>query len=85
MESTTQATTINMPVLQSGTSGEAVRFLQQLLICYGYMTSDYFNANFNEVTKSAVKNFQANHSLKADGIVGKMTWRALGDACANRY
>ncbi|MGA9382226.1 MAG: peptidoglycan-binding domain-containing protein [Phormidium sp.] len=85
MQSTNQTTTLNMPVLQAGTSGEAVRFLQQLLICYGYMTSDNFNANFNEVTKSAVKSFQANHGLKADGVVGKMTWRALGDACANRY
>lgn len=85
MQSTNQTTTINMPVLQSGTSGEAVRFLQQLLICYGYMTSDYFDAKFNAATKSAVQDFQAYRNLKADGVVGQMTWRALGDACANHY
>ncbi|MBE9223885.1 peptidoglycan-binding protein [Phormidium sp. LEGE 05292] len=79
MESTTQATTINMPVLQKGTSGEAVRFLQQVLIAIKYQ-KDHFDAQFNAETESAVKNFQKAHGLKVDGIVGPKTWRALGDA-----
>ncbi|HEY9853503.1 MAG TPA: peptidoglycan-binding domain-containing protein [Leptolyngbyaceae cyanobacterium] len=78
-------TTINMPVLKRNTSGEAVRFLQQILICYGYMTSDYFDSKFNQVTEDAVKAFQYSRGLNVDGIVGNNTWRALGDFCSIRF
>ncbi len=82
MTVSSSTTTINLPVLKHNTSGEAVRFLQQILICYGYMTSDYFDAKFNQVTEDAVKAFQYNHGLLVDGVVGNNTWRALGNACS---
>ena len=73
--------TITMPVLKINNSGEAVRFLQQILICYGYLNADSFDAKFGAVTEKAVKNFQQDYQLLADGVVGEKTWRALGSAC----
>ena len=82
MQATQQATNtaIAMPVLKRNNTGEAVRFLQQLLIATHYLTSDAFDAKFNATTEEAVKYFQANNNLKPDGIVGDKTWRALGAA-----
>lgn len=80
MQSTNQTTTINisMPILQVGTSGEAVRFLQQVLIAIGYKIS--FDAIFGNKTKKAVEKLQEASGLGVDGIVGPKTWRALGEA-----
>lgn len=80
MQSTNETTTINisMPTLKVGTSGEAVRFLQQVLIALGYQIP--FDAVFGIKTQKAVEKFQKSHGLVVDGIVGLKTWRALGDA-----
>ncbi|MBE9223886.1 peptidoglycan-binding protein [Phormidium sp. LEGE 05292] len=80
MQTTNETTTINisLPVLKIGTSGEAVRFLQQVLIALGYQIS--FDAVFGTETQKVVKNFQAEGDLADDGIVGPKTWRALGEA-----
>ncbi|HAX77135.1 MAG TPA: hypothetical protein DCY88_15200 [Cyanobacteria bacterium UBA11372] len=75
------ATGINMPVLKNGDSGEAVRLLEQLLICYGYLSPKEFDAYFDADTKKAVEAFQKAQKLTVDGVVGKLTWRALGSAC----
>jgi peptidoglycan hydrolase-like protein with peptidoglycan-binding domain len=76
------ALTVNMPVLDRNDRGEAVRFLQQLLICYGYLGNDGFDAIFGLKTEKAVKAFQLDSALTADGVVGKNTWRALGSRCS---
>ncbi|MFB2877960.1 peptidoglycan-binding domain-containing protein [Floridanema aerugineum] len=80
MQSTNETTTINisMPILKVGTSDEAVRFLQQVLIALGYQI--LFDAVFGNKTKKAVEKFQQARGLGVDGIVGPKTWRALGDA-----
>ncbi|NJM72332.1 MAG: peptidoglycan-binding protein [Scytonema sp. RU_4_4] len=69
--------TNDLPRLQNGSKSEGVRFLQQLLILrYGYDID--FNADFGNGTERAVRDFQENHNLTSDGIVGINTWRALG-------
>ncbi|HAA27794.1 MAG TPA: hypothetical protein DCE56_09160 [Cyanobacteria bacterium UBA8553] len=75
MQATT--TTINMPLLKTGTNGEAVRFLQEVLKRrYGYNIA--IDAIFGPNTAAAVKDFQAKHPpLVVDGEVGKNTWREL--------
>lgn len=71
-------TTVTMPVLYPGNNGEAVRFLQQLLLSCGY-TILQFNANFDRFTYLAVIDFQRNNGLAVDGVVGFNTWRKLGE------
>lgn len=69
--------TISLPSLREGNTGEAVRFLQQILILrYGFSLP--FNAVFGPETRNAVRLFQSNHGLIDDGMVGPKTWRELG-------
>ncbi|WP_414619241.1 peptidoglycan-binding domain-containing protein [Calothrix sp. CCY 0018] len=64
-----------LPVLRYGNSGNAVRVLQTLLTYNRYGVS--INGRFDVLTETAVKAFQANRRLSADGIVGSRTWREL--------
>ena len=75
------AAAINLPVLKNGDAGEAVRLLEQLLICYGYLSKNEFDGKFDADTKKAVEAFQKAQKLTVDGVVGKNTWRALGSVC----
>jgi peptidoglycan hydrolase-like protein with peptidoglycan-binding domain len=83
LEALTRA--ISLPRLVRGDQGEAVRFLQQLLIGLGYDIP--FDANFGQVTENAVKKFQEYRkdiAQNVDGKVGGLTWRALGDEVLKR-
>ena len=63
------------PILRKGSSGDAVVELQTLLNGYGYgLTVD---GKFGAKTEEAVKDFQKNNGLVADGIVGAATWDKL--------
>ncbi|MEO1186155.1 MAG: peptidoglycan-binding domain-containing protein [Cyanobacteria bacterium J06636_27] len=64
-----------LPVLRYGNSGNAVRVLQTLLTYNRYGVG--INGRFDVLTETAVKAFQANRRLAADGIVGSRTWQAL--------
>lgn len=57
--------------LRRGSRGAEVAEVQTLL---GGLDVDGI---FGRKTEAAVKAFQAAHNLKADGIVGKLTWSAL--------
>lgn len=59
-------------VLRYGSSGALVKVLQQRL---GNLVVD---GQFGAKTLSAVKAFQRSHKLVADGVVGVLTWAALG-------
>lgn len=58
------------PTLRRGSSGDAVRDVQQRL---GITADGAFGPN----TEAAVKNFQRAQGLSADGVVGPQTWAAL--------
>ncbi|MCX5115389.1 peptidoglycan-binding protein [Streptomyces sp. NBC_00378] len=63
------------PTLRTGAQGSAVTTLQQLLTAQGHpLTAD---GEFGPLTEAAVRAFQAQHSLQADGVVGPKTWNAL--------
>lgn len=65
-------------VLQRGSSGDAVRFVQSYLSALGdgvpKLTVD---GKFGASTQNAVSVFQAQHGLKVDGKVGPATWSSL--------
>ena len=77
-ESHVTTTMIDLPVLRIGNHGEAVRFLQQLLIAYGVLDNDLSTGDFLAKTDEAVKKFQRAYDLQIDGTVGRQTWRQLG-------
>lgn len=64
--------------LRLGSRGNTVAILQRLLSMLGYVVTP--DGVFGTRTEVAVKNFQANNGLTADGIVGRETWTALNRA-----
>lgn len=65
------ANTAARPVLQMGSTGADVSYLQSRL---GVSPTGYFG----KVTKKAVKKFQAAHGIPKTGVVATLTWGALG-------
>lgn len=64
--------------LVRGDSGEAVKELQMTLITAGYSCGTYgADGDFGAATERAVKAFQSDNGLTADGIVGETTQAAL--------
>ncbi|MCK1991181.1 C40 family peptidase [Peribacillus muralis] len=64
--------------LKSGMTHTEVKQLQEVLKKKEYFKSKGTTTYFGPVTKSAVVKFQKNKGLKADGIVGPNTYKALG-------
>ena len=62
--------------LRKGDEGPEVVTLQQALTELGYL-SGAADGNFGTGTQTAVKKFQEDNKLDADGIAGKMTQEAL--------
>lgn len=67
-------------MLASGARGAATKALQQGLIALKYAVSGGADGVFGQGTAAAVKRFQANSHLTADGLVGKSTILALDAA-----
>ena len=64
------------PMLRTGSRGDAVRKLQEMLNAKGY-TCGSVDGIFGSKTKAAVLAFQKANGLGADGIVGPLTWGKL--------
>lgn len=65
-----------MKTLKKGDKCDEVARLQSLLNKNGYSLVE--DGDFGPKTEEAVKEFQKQHNLEVDGIVGKNTWAALG-------
>lgn len=80
---------LQKPILKEGSSGDAVKELQKLLLRYGifvylnqegacvFAGEEAIDGIFGAKTAIAVKNFQSLMFLPIDGIVGDKTWRSL--------
>ena len=66
----------NYTTLRKGDEGPEVVTLQQALAELGYL-SGAADGNFGTGTQTAVKKFQTDQGLEADGIAGKKTLEAL--------
>jgi hypothetical protein len=74
------------PTLKKGSKGEYVTLLQTKLIQKGYDLGRWgADGDFGSQTEKAVKQFQKDHGLTADGIVGARTWAALDESSTNLY
>lgn len=63
--------------LQWGATGDDVKVVQQKLQDLGYYRGA-LDGRFGAGTRQAVMNFQRDNRLRADGIVGPLTYAALG-------
>lgn len=65
-----------LPVLRIGSQGDLVRRVQERLSIHGYVLGAIDGA-FGTKTEAAVKRFQVDHYLKADGVIAQQTWMEL--------
>ena len=72
------------PVLQKGSTDPAVRDLQQALKALGHDPGPV-DGVFGVATESAVKAFQQEREIPADGVVGKVTWINIDEADLMKY
>ncbi len=70
------------PTLKKGSTGNEVRDLQVKLQALLYYP-EAITGNFDLETENAVKRFQINNKLTADGIVGNNTWNKLNSLYGN--
>ena len=64
--------------LKRGAKGENVKLVQQRLTDLGYFSGP-ISGNYMNKTVEAMKQFQTNNGLKADGVTGEDTWTLLFD------
>lgn len=69
---------VAMPTLQRGNRGTAVMELQEKLLNIGYNPGP-LDGIFGGQTDIAVRNFQRDKGLVADGVVGPKTWSVLSE------
>ena len=70
-------------MFRKGSSGREVRDIQGRLVVAGFLVDDcddFRQGFFSETTDLALRGFQQQRGLIADGIVGPDTWRSLVDA-----
>ena len=76
--SSAPAPSTDQPTLRKGSTGETVKALQSALIQKGYdCGASGADGIFGKNTEAALKRFQQDHGLTADGICGFLTYAAL--------
>lgn len=80
-EHTTPEAPETRKTLRKGDKGEKVKELQEQLLRLGYPLPKYgADGDFGKETETAVKAFQMDYGLKADGVVGAKTYDAMDKA-----
>ena len=80
-----QNSDLNLPTVAPGDRGQAVLVLQRNLKELGYYTGLLDGVYENGfVLADAVRKFQSENGLPADGVVGPATWRAIQRQLSNR-
>lgn len=67
----TESCLAKMPVIKSGSTGKAVKFIQEIV------GADPADGIFGSITRDKVIQYQKNKNIEADGIVGIKTWTAI--------
>ncbi len=69
---------MKLNTIQKGSTGGQVAAMQAMLIGFGYDLGKYgADGDFGEITETALKKYQGDHKLEADGICGPNTWTSL--------
>ncbi|WP_320782609.1 peptidoglycan-binding domain-containing protein [Streptomyces sp. CRN 30] len=73
---------VTPPTISTGSSGNAVREAQCLLVAWGfYVGSSGIDGQFGSGTRAGVVDFQRTCGIAADGVVGPVTWNRLRNGC----
>lgn len=75
--------TFELPILRKGATGANVSYCQTLLSNKGYYVE--VDGIYGTKTIAAVKRFQQDHGLDADGKVGPLTWAELEKSTEDLY
>lgn len=67
----------SLPLLKKGSRGQQVKAWQYYLFIHGY-NPGMVDGIFGQLTEDAVKAYQSDHNLVADGIIGPKTWASTG-------
>jgi len=70
----------DIPSLEGGAEGTAVRWLQERLTQLEYLRPGDPSGQFDQITENAVREFQADFDLEPNGLVGPETLIALYEA-----
>jgi len=66
------------PVIQAGSTGEWVQYLEQMLQHYGHFSGTP-DVTFSDATAAALRSFQEASGITAEpGFAGEITWAMLG-------
>lgn len=69
---------IVLPMLRRGSRGESVKAMQAVLIADGCDCGpDGADGDFGPATETALRRYQAENGLDADGVCGDMSWKKL--------
>lgn len=80
-ESEDDGTIVWRPTIRRGSKGEDVKYVQTILYNLGYNLGSYgIDGDYGKATEAAVKEFQRDHKLNPDGVVGPLTYEALQKA-----
>lgn len=71
---------VGMRLYRSGSTGEAVRDIQDRLAALGFEAAADVRGEFADATTEATRSFQRSRGLTPDGIIGPDTWRSLYEA-----
>jgi len=70
-------------LMKKGSTGTVIKILQEVLANSGYYESDEITGVYDTITIAAVRAFQNESGIKADGVVGPMTRGAMQEICAD--
>src|SRR3990167_9239616 len=68
-------------ILKKGSNGSEVKILQQFLVDNDYLTGKV-DGSFGPMTETAVKKFQTEYKITADGVVGGNTMKIINELLA---
>lgn len=71
------------PAVKMNDEGDVVRYLQGVLLKTGHYNTDKLRGRFGTGTERAVRSFQKDNGLTADGWVGQKTWKVIDQAAAS--
>lgn len=69
---------MKLNTIKKGSTGGQVTAMQAMLIGFGYDLGKYgADGDFGQITETALKKYQSEHKLQADGVCGPSTWTSL--------